>query len=252
MKNKWLRVMTFVVALVCIVSFGAFNVTVDAAEEKMSEAASTLQENLVTMVKQYNTKAEVDEYVNALIQSYGEEISESIKETYQFLYDWVEVKKEIGDFEKVTDFSCEEDKNTAEISSATMEIKCKKGDAVITYVLVDENAKITMERKATFGELMKNAALNTVLGMGTVFAVLIFICLIISSFGLFKKDESKDSAVSAPAAAPADAADIAADDDVTDDLELVAVVSAAIAAAEGTSADGFQVRSIKRVRKANW
>ena len=33
---------------------------------------------------------------------------------------------------------------------------------------------------------------------------------------------------------------------LTDDLELVAVISAAIAAAEGTSADGFVVRSIHR------
>ena len=32
----------------------------------------------------------------------------------------------------------------------------------------------------------------------------------------------------------------------TDDGELVAVIAAAIAAAEGTSADGFVVRSIRR------
>ena len=37
--------------------------------------------------------------------------------------------------------------------------------------------------------------------------------------------------------------------DETDDLELVAVITAAIAAAEGTSSDGFVVRSIKKRRK---
>ena len=38
----------------------------------------------------------------------------------------------------------------------------------------------------------------------------------------------------------------------TDDTELVAVISAAIAAATGTSTDGFVVRSIKRRKTNRW
>ena len=38
-------------------------------------------------------------------------------------------------------------------------------------------------------------------------------------------------------------------EDLTDDLELAAVITAAIAASEGTSTDGFVVRSIKKRRK---
>lgn len=38
----------------------------------------------------------------------------------------------------------------------------------------------------------------------------------------------------------------------TDDLELIAVISAAIAAAEGTSTDGFVVRSIRRRSANRW
>ena len=38
----------------------------------------------------------------------------------------------------------------------------------------------------------------------------------------------------------------------TDDSELIAVISAAIAAAEGTSTDGFVVRSIKRRKSNRW
>ena len=41
-------------------------------------------------------------------------------------------------------------------------------------------------------------------------------------------------------------------EDVSDDTELVAVISAAIAAAEGTSTDGFVVRSIKRRTSNKW
>ena len=37
-----------------------------------------------------------------------------------------------------------------------------------------------------------------------------------------------------------------------DDGELVAVIAAAIAAAEGTSTDGFVVRSIKRRKSNRW
>ena len=40
--------------------------------------------------------------------------------------------------------------------------------------------------------------------------------------------------------------------DVSDDTELVAVIAAAIAAAEGTSTDGFVVRSIKRRQSNKW
>jgi len=38
----------------------------------------------------------------------------------------------------------------------------------------------------------------------------------------------------------------------SDDLELVAVITAAIAAQEGTSTDGFVVRSIRRRPSNNW
>ena len=40
--------------------------------------------------------------------------------------------------------------------------------------------------------------------------------------------------------------------DETDDLELIAVITAAIAAQEGTSTDGFVVRSIRRRPSNKW
>ena len=41
-------------------------------------------------------------------------------------------------------------------------------------------------------------------------------------------------------------------EEMTDDLELIAVITAAIAAQEGTSTDGFVVRSIRRRTSNNW
>ncbi|MBR5584493.1 MAG: OadG family protein, partial [Lachnospiraceae bacterium] len=51
----------------------------------------------------------------------------------------------------------------------------------------------------------------------------------------------------APVAAP-----VAAEEELVDDLELVAVISAAIAAYTGSSSDGFVVRSIKRSASNKW
>lgn len=113
---------------------------------------------------------------------------------------------------------------------------------------------------SSMGELMGKAALNTLLGMGTVFLVLILISLIIYCFSFIPKIQSKlskknnnevdstgiDNAV----------AQIARQEESrneTDDLELVAVIAAAIAASEGAaSADGFVVRSIRKVNKGRY
>jgi len=100
----------------------------------------------------------------------------------------------------------------------------------------------------TLGEKMEKAALNTLMGMGTVFVVLVLISLIIYCFrfigdlqniGKKKKTEEVVVETKAPEVVVEEAP-------LTDDLELVAVISAAIAASEGTSTDSFVVRSIHR------
>ena len=105
--------------------------------------------------------------------------------------------------------------------------------------------------RKTFGEMMTNAALNTLLGMGTVFIVLILIACLIGCFKYIPVIQEKFSGkkkAEAPKAAPAPVVaapvvEVAEEDD----LELIAVIAAAIAASEGAaSADGFVVRSIKR------
>ena len=111
---------------------------------------------------------------------------------------------------------------------------------------------VTMDPIYSKGEIAKQAALNTLIGMGSVFVVLILLAFIISLFkyvsvfenrGKAKKDVAEKAAAPAPApVAPAPA----------DDLQLIAVITAAIAAAEGTSTDGFVVRSIKRRSNNKW
>ena len=109
---------------------------------------------------------------------------------------------------------------------------------------------VSMNPVSTMGDLMTKAALNTLIGMGTVFAVLILISLIISCFGFIPKIQAKMA--KQPAQAVVESAPVQSTvqeevPDETDDLELVAVIAAAVAACQGAaSTDGFVVRSIRR------
>ncbi len=122
-----------------------------------------------------------------------------------------------------------------------------------------EPTSISIAPEYTVGENMTRAALNTVLGMGTVFIVLIFISLLIGCFkyiNVFEQKMKAKAEAAAPAPAPAPAPVLAAaveeEEELVDDLELVAVITAAIAAATNSSADGLVVRSIKRAPGAKW
>ena len=123
----------------------------------------------------------------------------------------------------------------------------------------DEDLKLdsfTVSAKYSTGEVLQKAGLNTLLGMGTVFAVLIFMSFIISLLkyipAILDKMSKKNKAEAPKTAAPAKAAPQAAEEEYVDDTELIAVIAAAIAAAEGTQADGFVVRSIKRRKSNKW
>jgi sodium pump decarboxylase gamma subunit len=103
----------------------------------------------------------------------------------------------------------------------------------------------------TLGAKMATAFSNTLMGMGVVFLVLIFICLIISCFKFIpqiteKFENRKNGKTEVAATAPI--AESVASPVITeeDNTELIAVIAAAIAASEQTSTDSFVVRSIRR------
>ncbi len=108
-----------------------------------------------------------------------------------------------------------------------------------------------------FAERMATAGMNTLMGMGVVFTVLILICFIIWLFGFIgKSQERKQQRIREKereriAEEIRNEAPPSEEPEETEDTELVAVIAAAIAAAEGTSPDGVIVRSIRRVGSAN-
>ena len=112
----------------------------------------------------------------------------------------------------------------------------------------------------SLGENMEKAALNTLMGMGTVFIVLIFISLLISCFKCISAFENKKKAAApaAPAPAPAAPAPVAlttAAPAGTDDAEMerLAVMTAIIEHRRRTaSSDSLVVRPIKRSAGNRW
>ncbi len=105
----------------------------------------------------------------------------------------------------------------------------------------------------TTGEKLAKAGMNTLMGMGIVFLVLIFISILISCFKYINAFENKNKVAAPAPAAPAPApVPVAEEENLAEDLELAAVITAAIAAFDNTSADGLVVRSIKRAPGAKW
>lgn len=114
----------------------------------------------------------------------------------------------------------------------------------------------------SMGERFGNAGLNTLMGLGIVFLVLILISLIISAFGIIHKLEEKKAGKKRKVVPEADArvravgSEVKAlpdhvsvlEEEVTDERELAAVIAAAIAAFGGTDPSGFTVRSIRRIQ----
>ena len=111
--------------------------------------------------------------------------------------------------------------------------------------------------------VFEQALLNTLMGMGTVFAVLIFISFLISLFKYIpsieralknrsSKKEKKAAQEERPAPKRPILEEVVEEEELVDDGELVAVITAAIMAANGgaaVSADKLVVRSIKRVKR---
>ena len=165
---------------------------------------------------------------------------------------WLDLVDEYGDVADTTegkDFTVTKSGGTL---TTDMTLEFGKQDVTFEMVYDSVNMKVTgigLTPVQTMGQKLAKAGQNTAISMSIVFCVLILISLIIYCFKFIalignkekkaepvKSEEKKETAT--VAAAPAE--------DLTDDTELVAVISAAIAASEGTTTEGFVVRSINR------
>lgn len=212
---------------------------VDSMVELMEEMYSYSDAELVDMI------AESGDYMDASVVKWVE--------------NWLAVHDEIGSYISLNDKSVTVDGKNININ---LDVHHAIRDVELKLIMdtKDETFTTTYNAKYTLAEKMTKAGLNTVIGISVVFVVLILISLLIGCFKYINQAEqaikNKKENKSAVAAVGVDNAISQIvqneEEELVDDLELVAVISAAIAAYTGTSADGFVVRSIKKSNKKKW
>ena len=217
--------------------------------------AKTLVQNYVSLVQQLSTMTESErEYVEenyssqpqtvAIIQAYNKSVDTEKYGAFVSSKDDVKVVEN-------------KDEDGTDAVDVTVTLAFEKKDYILTLhvdcfdtIGASVNTvtiKAKGEGEESLGEKMADAG-NTLMGMGTVFLVLIFISLLISCFKfipqIMDKLSKKSSVVEKPEVVEEISETVTANEE--DDSELIAVIAAAIAASEQTSTDSFVVRSIRR------
>ena len=252
MRKKISLLLCVLAAMLCFTACGSSKEAVEYDEASMEQVTEFLIEYCSNaddaMMEQWSDMSEFN--MNLQLTQAGLPIEPG--SFISTMDAWKAAVKECGDYVSHGDYTYEASGKEVKVST---EAEFKDRDATITFVFDDRLYldSMTVDAEYTTGEILEKAGLN----MGTVFVVLIFISLIISLFrfipaieNAFKRKpaaEMKKESVPAkePAAKEAQVSE-------TDDTELIAVISAAIAAAEGTSTDGFIVRSIRRRPSNKW
>lgn len=241
-KLKSLLAMVCVLALTLAMSvcaFAADTVTEDEAANYKSAA-----ETLISQIAGFSDE-EIENY-----------LAQDNAFTTATMESWKSVKDELGAYSSIVSQDVEKDGDVVTISTVAQFEKAK-ADVVLMLDLGQQMyTSMTYSVQYSLAANMQRAGMNTLMGIGIVFLMLLFLSFVIGLFKYIEKFQNvgkKKAAEEAPKAeeapAPAIAQSEAADEDFADDLELVAVISAAIAAYENTSGDSFVVRSIKKSNK---
>ena len=241
-KLKSLLAMVCVLALTLAMSvcaFAADTVTEDEAANYKSAA-----ETLISQIAGFSDE-EIENY-----------LAQDDAFTTATMESWKSVKDELGAYSSIVSQDVEKDGDVVTISTVAQFEKAK-ADVVLMLDLGQQMyTSMTYSVQYSLAANMQRAGMNTLMGIGIVFLMLLFLSFVIGLFKYIEKFQNvgkKKAAEEAPTAeeapAPAIAQSEAADEDFADDLELVAVISAAIAAYENTSGDSFVVRSIKKSNK---
>ena len=214
----------------------------------------------VTEDEAANYKSAAETLISQIAGFSDEEIENYLAQDDAFttatMESWKSVKNELGAYSSIVSQDVEKDGDVVTISTVAQFEKAK-ADVVLMLDLGQQMyTSMTYSVQYSLAANMQRAGMNTLMGIGIVFLMLVFLSFVIGLFKYIEKFQNvgkKKAAEEAPKAeeapAPAIAQSEAADEDFADDLELVAVISAAIAAYENTSGDSFVVRSIKKSNK---
>lgn len=193
------------------------------------------------------------------LEALTEDEANQYKADDEMVATWLEVSEGAGAFKEVIEskavYEVTEDGFHGEIP---VQMENKEILVKLDFTAATGMVDVTFTEKGAgamgLGSIFKKAGINTVIGMGTVFCMLIFISILIWLLGfvpkLFSKKQEEKTPVPVTEAPPVVEQITKRETAGTDDKELVAVIAAAIAAATGTSTDDFVVRSIRKVRRS--
>lgn len=246
--KKTKRLLSLFLILLMLLA-GSLAVSAEGSEvlEEFGLTESTVEAWAENVVQSLSTATEAD--LQSAMEMYPEDDS---------FRTWKEVGMDAGVFEQIlTDqITYEKTENgfsmvvPVQMSEKTIYISAEvDGSTQTTNFIFTSDAEGSGDM--SLGQIFKKAGLNTLLGMGTVFAVLIFISILIWLLGyvpkLLQPKEKHPEAVAPAAVLPT--VEAVADKALADNGELVAVIAAAIAASTGASTDSFVVRSIRKVKR---
>ena len=257
MKQNMKRMLLVLCMAVCFFALSACGSASEEAVEPISpEIEQTMSDGAKSYLEQFASYS--DEDLAAQLKQAEKQKNTVIESA---ISSWTSSKDDLGKMGEIQSVTVER----ADDDSYTAVVQASFEKRNLTFSLTAEESVSSYGGTSlvnySFGEKMEKAALNTLMGMGTVFLVLIFISLIISSFKKVNEIEAnvkaKKAGAEAPAAAPAPVQTAApaaapartaapAAGNAANDGELVAVITAAIAAATGVPADSVNIRSITR------
>ena len=267
MKKK----IALMLSLVLLVAFAVSGCGEDATEKdyngytfedlfnvSSSTIASLGEMSLEDMEDAY---ADISENYSSYSASYSTETLDMTMALYEA---WIAIADELGEY---LDYETDSFTVTKAGSTLTTDITVVFEDGSADFQLIynyndmSYPEGVSINEIQTLAQKMQKAALNTVISLAVVFCVLILISLVIYCFNIFPYLEERKKAKAAAAAGEAEEqgrivhpyedetpAAVSASEVVdTDDLELIAVITAAIAASmETATTEGFVVRSIRR------
>ena len=185
-------------AFVCAASLMVSGTSLVMAADKIDETTKSQIEATAEGLTQTIIPL-TDDQISAYSES-GDAFTESAMTA------WNAVKDEVGEMKEV---------GTAEVEysnseyTAVVPVEFEDEDVEFTYVFDDTltPTSVAVDIQYSFGTTMKNAALNTIMGIGTVFVILVMLIFLISLFKFIPgsgayKAKAKKSAEPAPATAP--------------------------------------------------
>lgn len=272
MKKKLTKYLALLCVAACVFSLTACSEKKSSEVSYTEETAEEITAQLETSGSEYDFDAWLKSYAEGFVTSLETDFiaadKESLLETFadDEVYlaaakSYLEATEELGEYSNKDAYDMELEMSD-NIMSFTGTLAFEKRDLYFTYTgdFTTGEASLVFERELTIGEILQKAGMNTLLGMGSVFLVLILISFVIKCLGLFavgpKDSEVKEETpVAAPAQTAAPAAPVAAAPTagIPDEVEMAIVIATAIAAAEEeTGSDGYRVRSIKRAKNSKW